>query len=274
MDMEIEDRNSWSNDFSLLVNSHRDLIINYQKERNRIERLGWEDVILRNYPPENKYKEDYLNLVSLSESTITNHRIIGYHCTRLTIEEIQMILNSGMQILSHELVAMKFRLARDAGYISREQYNTLLEHQEIKESVNNRHGKRSGMIWFCPNRSTLKESDSVYRLFRSWGGEAVYVFHEEGKNAIPILRKIGKPCIVKCAIPIVDIKHYSRYLSERFISFSVANEIEYPEPSPDFDMNVIRNLVSGEVVEIINVDNPKFLELTNYNLWSQFHAIL
>jgi hypothetical protein len=273
--LELEDMDTWSLEFTEAVRHNRQLIISYQTERSRIERLNWDDLKIRFNPPKNPYKDEYLQLVTSLDEFLKGCSIVGYHCTRLLPEEIKIIKENGLILLSKELIQSKFNLALSSGYISTKQYETLIKSKNIKESLDNQHGHRTGMIWFCPNRSTLKDASDVYRLFRSWGGEAVYNGHEDedGVDDIPILRSIGIPSIVKCAIPIINANQYHSSYGERFLSYYISDAIETLEPTAGFDMNIERNLFPNEVLEIIQFDNPVFLELTNFLSWREQYQI-
>ncbi len=51
-------------------------------------------------------------------------------------------------------------------------------------------------------RSVLRSEGAVGRLFRSWGGEALYNSHEDDLETGPLLRRIGTPCIWIVVLPI------------------------------------------------------------------------
>jgi hypothetical protein len=258
LNVEVETPSTWPKDFRQLAESNIQLIISYQKERTRIERLGWNDVMLRLNPPTNPHKHDYLSLVQQLEAILLKHNIIGYQCSRLLPEEILDIQSSGLKILTEELVFSKIQLALNAGHITVDEYHLLKNSDHIKQHLANEYGYSTGMAWFCPNRSTLKDCGAVYRLFRSWGGEAVYNAHEEGDNEIPALRHIGIPCIIKCTFPFRDANQYYDNFSARLLSYLVAHEVDSPEPPAAFDMHINKNLAADEVLEIIELSNPLF----------------
>ena len=54
----------------------------------------------------------------------------------------------------------------------------------------------------------MQHEPAVYRLLRSWGGEALYANHEADPQIGPLLREVGTPYIVVAAIPVEDIKTY------------------------------------------------------------------
>ncbi len=199
--VEIEDQESWPPDFVSEVTRHRPLILAYQRERSRIDKLCQDDVMVRIDPPKNKHKAAYTNLVDRLEALLSPHRLVAYHCTRLTPHEIGVIKNGGLRLLTQDLVKQKLDRCHADGHIAHDAYQYLKRSESIAGNVGDVHANRSGMIWFCPNRSTLREYSGVYRLFRSWGGEAIYCGHEKDEKIADVLASVGIPCIVKCAIP-------------------------------------------------------------------------
>jgi hypothetical protein len=123
------------------------------------------------------------------------------------------------------------------------------------------------MIWFCPNRSTLREASGVHRLFRSWGGEAVYVGHEQDENIGAVLASIGTPCIVKCAIPFPCDESYYPKFAARFFSRFIGNGLKYAEPPADFDLRTSRDVQAPGILEIIEFSDARFEMLTGCATW-------
>ncbi len=271
--VEIEDRTSWPPDFLSAAQQDRELIISYQRERSRIDRLAQNDVLLRIHPPTNKYQSAYRALVERLEAELTRHRLVAYHCTRLTAGEIGGIKSHGMRLLTPELVRNRLDQCRADGHLRKDECEYLQRSEIIQQSLSNKHGNRTGMIWFCPNRSTLQVSSGVHRLFRSWGGEAVYCGHEEDPNIVRALRSIGTPCIVKCAMPFPQARQFHGNFTERFFSQFISQDIEYPEPTAGFDLYTNHDLPASGVLEVIEFFNSRFEALTNCSSWPRHHCI-
>lgn len=266
--VEIEDVESWPVNFRDEAVKNKPLLISYHREYRRISRLGDEDLIARVHPPMNEFEAEYRALADRLETILSEHRIVGYHCTRLTVREIKAIKNGGLNILSKELVQQRLDDALIDRHLTEEEILYLKNSDNLKECLDDRHGGRTGRIWFCPNRLSLQYESGVYRLFRSWGGEAVYWGHERDDNIAHAIRGLGKPCIVKCALPFCDAGHFCERLSDRFLSYVVSDVIEYPEPSVDFDMYSKKNLAAADILEIIDISNPEFEQLTGYKSWT------
>jgi len=271
--VEIEDQKSWPPDFVTGVTTNRPLIIAYQRERSRIDRLCQDDVMARIHPPINKHKAAYADLVERLEQLLLLHRLVAFHCTRLTPQEVEEIKTGGLRLLTKDLVKRKLDRCHAHGHITRDTYEYLQASESIADNVGDVHAHRSGMIWFCPNRSTLRECSEVYRLFKSWGGEAIYSGHEQDANVSNVLTGIGIPCIVKCAIPFERAEQFYTNFTERFLSQYIAEEIEYPEPSAGFDLKTTRNLLASDVLDIIPFSDPRFEDLTQNSCWPVHYRI-
>lgn len=272
--VEIENLGSWPKQFKNKAIKNKPILVSYHKEQFRLSRLCEEDISLRINPPKNKYSTEYQILVDSLESILMEHNIVGHHCTRLTTREIKAIRAGGLKILSSELVQQRLQFALLDGHLSQGEFSYLQSSELIKTNLSNQEGRRTGMIWFCPNRSALKDYGGVYRLFRFWGGEAIYMGHSEDERISKVLRRVGTPCIVKCAIPFGDTEQFFSNYAERFLSYLVSDVIECPEPPPAFDMYTKRDVASAELLEIIEVSNPKFEQWTGYKSWNDRYSIV
>lgn len=272
-DVEIEVPETWPRDFHQTVAAYHDLVLAYHAERKRIDKIAEIDVMARVHRPPNPYSSAYNSLVDQLDNSLTQHRIIGYHCTRLTLKEITRVKSEGLRILSEELIHKRLDECVADGHISLAQRDFLKNSQSTGDNLQDRNGHRTGMVWLCPNRSTLRRSGEVYRLFRSWGGEAVYAGQEEDKVTAAALAGIGTPAIVKCAVPFpTDASSHPKFAA-RFLSQSVATEDSYPEPSPRFSLSIRMDIPPSQVVEVIQFADPRFESLTRSSTWAEDRRI-
>lgn len=271
-DLELEDVASWPEQLRDFVEARRGQLVAYQRERQRIDRLGWTDVRVRLDPPPNEHRPAYEEAVAHVEALLRGHRLVGYHCTRLTPDEMARIRTGGLRALSPNLIQQRLKSRVAVGELTRAECDFFLHSDMLKAHLANRHGHRTGMVWLCPNLSTLRDSSGVYRLFRSWGGETLYAGFERDEHAADVLSRLGVPAIIKCAVTLpTDALHGCR--AANLLSNAVRHEIEHPEPSPTFDWCVRRDLEPTEVVDIITFDDPRFEELTGYAQWPDEHQI-
>lgn len=266
--IDIEDTTTWPDEFLAIMTNNKNLFIDFHREYHRIDLLQREDVALRINPPVNPHEEEYSQVVSALANILEAENIVGYHCTRLTPSEIKAILDAGMKILTHDLVTVRLALALEEKHLTPEQHDYITNCEELEMSLGNQYGHRTGYIWFCPNRSSLMDGGGVSRLFRSWGGEAVYNGHEDKDDEGLIFRSIGTPCIVKSSIPITDIGEDYESLAKKFVSQFIAADLDFiPHPSAGFDMSVERDLAATEILEIIEFSDPRFEEFTHHTEW-------
>lgn len=268
--IDIEDTATWPDEFLAIMTNNKNLFIDFHREYHRIDLLQRKDVNLRINPPVNPHEERYSEVVSALADIIEDENIVGYHSTRLTPSEIKGILDAGMKILTHDLVTARLALALEENHLTQEQHDYITNCEELEMSLGNKYGQRTGYVFFAPNRSTLRDSGDVSRLFRSWGGEVVYNGHEHKEDVGPIFRSIGTPCIVKASIPISDTDEDPGSLAKKFVSQFIAADLDFlPHPSAGFDMIVERDLSSDEILEIIEFTDPRFEELTHHTTWDE-----
>lgn len=271
--VEIEDTATWPRRLYKTAMASRDVLVAYHLEMKRIDRLCEDDVFLRVNPPTNPHAAAYSTLITELESLLAGCSIVGYHCTRLTQNELQDIRQNGLQLLSPALLESRLRSAYHQGLLTPKQYEYLTTHPQIRSNLANENGNRTGMTFFCPNRSTLADPPSVYRLFRSWGGEAFYCGLEGDSFVSMTIRSIGKPCLVKCQIPVREMRPSYPCLAARLASFLVIADVDFPEPSFQFDLSIKRNLAAAEVEEIIEAGLDSFESLTRCGSWPERYGI-
>jgi hypothetical protein len=265
--VEIEDEATWPAEFRERAAESRPLVISYQRERRRIDELGRKDVSIRTNPPRNAFVSEYDRLVDTLEGLLSSQMVVGYHCTRLTPGEAADIRVNGLRVLSLELVRVKLKHCFADGYLTQANFAYLQNSPHIADSVRDHYGQRTHQIAYHPNQSRLRSAGHVYRPLQSWGGEAVYRGHEDDARIEQVLRRIGAPYIIKCAIPYADVKEWCLPLAGRFLSLFVRGEVQDPEPSAGFDLSATRDLAPGNVLELIAGHDPRFSTLTNYHNW-------
>jgi hypothetical protein len=104
----------------VLANTQRDAVLAYQRERERIGRLGWEDIRVRMSPPPNPYAADYEALVHHTDALLQGHRLVAYHCTRLTAAEVDDVRRYVLRtnnVLPHAADKSTILLSVNAGRI-------------------------------------------------------------------------------------------------------------------------------------------------------------
>lgn len=266
MCLEIEDMDTWPKEFLKLATSNKKLILSYHKALKKIDNACEEDVMKRFLLPKNIYLNEYEKLLAELNAILIDYNLIGYHCTKLTELEINDIKYNGLKVLSSDLITKRFCLAERQGFISSEDASNFLKSTELESVLNHKQGVREGTLWFCSNRSTLREPGMVQSFFEFWGGEAVRRNYKIQEQGMMQLKRIGNPCVVKCSIPFKDIKNVLREYAEYLVSYFISKDIENPEPSAKFDIRIARDLDASEIENIFDISNPNFEKLTGWSL--------
>lgn len=123
----------------------------------------------------------------------------GWHCTRLREAEAQSIRDTGMAVLSESLVNRRIAAALAAGELSQDVADRLSATHRASDP------RRQGQIWFGFSPA-LPDEHATVRLFRHWGGEAVYWAHEGDPEIAAVLRRIGHPSIIDAWVPISGLQ--------------------------------------------------------------------
>lgn len=120
----------------------------------------------------------------------------GWHCTRLTDDEVEHIRAHGMQPPNPQILAERIRRVQTAGMIDGAIAERLIAENQAGERY------RQGMIWFCFFEPRSAGQSGIERFFRSWGGEALYNSHERDPKTGAALRSIGSPCLIEADVPV------------------------------------------------------------------------
>jgi len=229
-----------------------------EAERMYEERLR-DDVMLRLQPWANPYESGWQEAAGRVRELAEAYPVVGFHCTRLTRDEIDDVRSNGLRPLSPCFTSQRVdRRVRD-GLISPRSAH------EFKAANETTAGNRRGMIWFFHCLSTLRDEGAIYRLFRSWGGESIYCRHETNWRPHPVLSRIGTPCIVVATLQPSDVgglRSFEERLILVWLDRNRANAYSH-----DCDTRVQNRVVP--VLEVIEYADPRFEQLTGCSQWSQ-----
>ena len=129
----------------------------------------------------------------------------------------------------------------------------------------NRASEQSGAVYFCFFPPRNDDEDGIGRFFRHWGGEALYVCHEDDPITSPASSCVGTPCIVEADVPIsllrmegnLEPSIYRRYLA------SCGAPIKYC----DYEDRIEHPLPAKSVRRVIAFPDPDFYSLTGCSEW-------
>lgn len=129
-------------------------------------------------------------------------------------------------------------------------------------------GGRRGMIWFLNSKSLLRDEFGLCRLFRSWGGEALYNCHEGDAIVGPLLSKIGTPCIVVAGLPIDQIKTFMDIGEWFYASFASSQGCKTAHGA-GMEGYIEVPLAATRLVRIITFADADFNKLTGASNWQR-----
>lgn len=235
----------------------------YEKNRKEIDMRYRTDLVFRCSAPKPKHADFMAQLISNVNTIIETRTLACYHATRLHSEECFTIKNGGLFPLSQKLIDKRIHRQIELGNLSKEIAERLLGCN----AVNDINGRRLGMIHFCFSRTPLMDKSGMYRLFRYWGGEALYYKYEDDLEVGPLLKKIGKPTVVLAAVPINAIKSFltiGEYLLNSF--YRCRGIIDHSSSS---EGHICRAIAGDNIISLFSLGDPEFESLTSSSQWKQ-----
>jgi hypothetical protein len=257
----MDDIDTWPDDFRNMALDAKQLVIDFQTVRHEFLLRRMEGDLAADFAF-NPHRRPYNALLERLEPLLAPHRLVVYHCTRLTPREAENIRTNGIQLLSAELVHRRLDDALADGHID------ATDHGALKGDPGSvrRIEKTKGAWWGCAVRSTLKDTGVSY-FFRTWGGEGIY-FHLTSQQILPRLRMVGVPYIVVAAVPHAYFPEVGRPVAERFMAQLVIDDVESVEPPPGFDFRTQTALDAGNVIELVDYHDPRFKQWTHWHRWT------
>jgi hypothetical protein len=183
----------------------------------------------------------------------------GYHCTRLTDHEIQQITMNGMQVPDLNFFYDRIDAIEQAGKIEYEIAQLLKNNNQANDS------NRKGKIWFCFFKPSIAGQSGIERLFRSWGGEALYNSHESDPVTGPVLKSIGTPCLIDAFVPIASLSSYG--VCFKIIRQYLINRGLNTEEPVDHEDRATQPIPAQNISRIIQFPDQDFISLTKCDGW-------
>jgi hypothetical protein len=125
------------------------------------------------------------------------------------------------------------------------------------------------MLWFCFFEPFLAGEHGIGRLFRSWGGEALYNSHESDPITGPVLRKLGVPCVIKANVPITNLKEskFPDGALARMALSKLGHRLKIPTEHEGYSTQC---LSAAQILDIFEYPSQGFVELTKCNEWCKY----
>ena len=106
----------------------------------------------------------------------------------------------------------------------------------------------------------------IGRFFRHWGGEALYVCHENDPHTSPAISCIGTPCIVEAHVPIASLREHGNLECSIYRRYLFSRRGCIPQPS-DYEDAIEHPLPAENVRRVIPFPDPDFYSLTDCSEW-------
>jgi len=260
--IDLENERSWPIEIHQEFDANFDLFKHYEAERIRLFELYQKDWFAHHREGGNRFSEDRKRVIERVTEMAAPLELSGFHCTRLCVDEIDVIRKGGMIPSSAEFLARRIAARAAAGDISDMLAARLTAENTAADTY------RTNMIWLVNGASILRDQSGLYRLFRYWGGEALYCLHERDEEVAPILRRLGQPCIVEAVVPITGFTHFSLIGEPMYSSYMIARGIR-PDRSSGMEGNMKRPIPAGDITRIITHDMLEFEALTGSSKWHE-----
>jgi hypothetical protein len=229
-------------------------------EANLSRFKGWECSCCTNASP-----SGYDSLVKEFRRILRMYSLTGYHCTKLTKEEIEGIRADGMFLQNATTLNARIDRLLCSGLISPGVAQCLKDKNQANNS------NRANMLWFCFYEPFMAEESGIGRFFRSWGGEALYNSHEKNPVTGATLCNIGIPCLIKANVPIASMRDskFPDGVMARVLLSHLGHQLEN---SIKLEGYSTKNISVQNIIEIIEHPSARFMELTKCEAWER-HAI-
>ena len=257
----LDDCTTWPKALIDCVSSNEEATRSYLLEEQRVDKLAETDLTLRSFRPPNRYRSRFEDTVDRIADIIASHSFIGFHCARLTKQEQAIIRTAGLQPLSRVLVEERIERLLEQKSIRSSTAQRLLSKNQVSDS------SRAGHVCLFHGVSTLRDESGLYRLFRCWGGEAIYILYEKTPAIIRELATIGVPCIVIASLSPHDLDPIAGLgiggLGERILKSYLHAQKGFGH-CQDFDSFVKHPVL---VLRIVSLEEESFESLTGYSRW-------
>ena len=211
-------------------------------------------------PPNPFYPERERFLEALRLNYSDKLALRGFHCTRLTDFEVAVIRATGMVPPNAAILRRRISEIERAGLISAKITERLISENYAAEPT------RADKIWFVFTASSLNDRLGVERLFRSWGGEALYAGHEHDLETGPALKRIGTPRIIEAYVPVCYMPWHA-FPGRQFVQhFLAAHGVSVLDTG--FENRTTRPLGATQIRRIISRFDPGFELLTGCTEWT------
>lgn len=240
--LDLDKPELWPDALREYLHDHHDLFLNWEMGSGQVSGHEFDSAI-------------YSLMDALQPYAIT-----GWHCTRLTDNEIDHIVRSGMQLPNTAMLNRRIDTLVADGRVTDEIAILLKRRNQSRDS------NRAGMVWFCFFPPRIAGESGIERFFRHWGGEALYNSHEDNPITSPAISQVGTPCLIEADVPIASLEKHGGLSTKIYRRFLISRGLETGEPVEHED-RIKRPLAAGNVRRVIRFPDADFLALTGCSEW-------
>ena len=237
----------------------------YEEMRSEYDERGERDIGFRFRRPLNPDQSAKDESVATANGVMSNRDVVGFHCSRLHVDDVADIRANGLRLLMSSHMRQRIDQREAAGDIPSAVAESL--RSGIARSLHATAGAcREGMSWFVYTRPVLSDESAVVRLFKFWGGEALYGLYEDDPIVAPLLRSIGKASIVVARVSAIDAARHGDvgecmrrgFLERRGVALDNRSSLE----------GAVRRAVGAQrILDIYQIGDSQFEALTSSHKW-------
>lgn len=206
--------------------------------------------------------KDYDPAITALDVILCQYELIGWHCTRLTEDEISKLRSNGMRLPNGAMLHQRIDALVRAGCLSSEVAEKLKAEHQADDPW------RAGRLWFCFFPPRLSGEEGINRFFRHWGGEALYNSHEDNPITAKAISAIGIPCIVEAIVSISSLNPNSWLSIKVARRYLISRGLKTVEPV-DHEDSAMQPLPATRICRVLRFPSADFVQLTGCEGWER-----
>jgi hypothetical protein len=261
--MILADLDTWPSPLMAYLASQHQMLAAYARHESTFNQMDFDsegDYVPMSMRPSNPHFHGYESAWLKINNILKPTTLRGWHCTRLTDQEMEHIRSQGMQPPNLDILVQRIRRAEAAGKFGPEIAARLITENQADDDG------RKGMIWFCFFEPRLAGQSGTERFFRRWGGESLYNSHERDADTGEALRLIGRPCLIQADVPISSFGRISGLGQKVIRRYLLAHDYDTGE-SWEHEDKARAPISAANIVKFVLHGDPEFTNLTGCDSW-------
>lgn len=242
--IDLETPDSWPDDLRAYLDQRHDLFLDWETGPSKVTATEYDPAIYG------------------LEAVLRRYALVGWHCTRLTKDEIASIWSGGMQLPDVTMLHRRVDAVVEAGLLPGDLADRLKDEHQADDPW------RAGRVWFCFFPPLHAGESGIERFFRHWGGEALYNTHEDDPETGMAISTIGLPCIVEALVPLASLGHLGFLPMKVARRYLISRGYHTVEPI-DHEGAITHPLPAANIRKVLLFPSPEFIRLTDCDGWSQ-----